>query len=48
MSTVTEPLVTVSVVTFQGEAWIQACLRSVLAQTYERLELLVVDNGSTD
>jgi GT2 family glycosyltransferase len=42
------PLATVSVVTYNGEAWIEACLLSVLAQTYRPLELVVLDNGSQD
>jgi len=40
--------VTVSLVTFNGRRWIDACLASVLDQTYPWVELLLVDNGSTD
>lgn len=48
MSMPAGPLVTISVVTYDGGAWIEACLRSILVQSYERLELFVLDNGSRD
>lgn len=42
------PLVSVIVVNWNGAAYLGACLDSVLAQTYPDLEIIVVDNGSTD
>ena len=42
------PLVSCIVPVFNGERFIQEALDSILAQTHERLELLVVDDGSTD
>jgi hypothetical protein len=36
------------VLTWNGRRWIAPCLQSVLASTYPGLEVLVVDNGSTD
>ena len=42
------PVVTVSLVTFNGLRWLEGCLRSLSAQTAADYELLVVDNASTD
>lgn len=42
------PLVTVVVPTYQGEAFVRATLDSVLAQTFTDYELVVCDDGSTD
>lgn len=47
-STAERPLVTVVVPTRDNERTIRACLASVVAQTYEQVELVVVDNHSTD
>ena len=42
------PLVSVVVPVFNGERYLRASLNSILAQTYPRLELLVMDDASTD
>jgi glycosyltransferase involved in cell wall biosynthesis/peptidoglycan/xylan/chitin deacetylase (PgdA/CDA1 family) len=42
------PLVTAIVPAFNAEKTIDATLKSVRAQTYRHLEILVVDDGSTD
>ena len=42
------PLVSILVLNWNGEAFLSECLDSLLAQTYPRLELIVVDNASTD
>jgi GT2 family glycosyltransferase len=42
------PLVTVIVLNFNGERILARCLDHVLAQTYDHLQVLVVDNASSD
>lgn len=42
------PLVSVVMPVYQGERWLSEALESVFAQTFEDLELIAVDDGSTD
>jgi GT2 family glycosyltransferase/glycosyltransferase involved in cell wall biosynthesis len=42
------PLVTVSLVTWQGLRWLPGCLDSLAGQRLAEFELLVLDNASTD
>jgi GT2 family glycosyltransferase len=42
------PLVSVIVVNWNGLAYLPECLGSLAAQSYPALEIVVVDNGSTD
>lgn len=43
-----KPLVSIGVPVFNGEKYIGTALESLLAQTYENIEIIVSDNGSTD
>lgn len=43
-----KPLVTVFIAAYNAEKYIEQCLISLQKQTYENLEILVVDDGSTD
>jgi len=45
---VTEPLVSVVILTFNGMGYVKDCLSSVLDQTYPNIEVIVVDNASED
>jgi glycosyltransferase involved in cell wall biosynthesis len=44
----TSPLVSICIPTFNAARWIQECLESSLAQTYAPLEVLIIDDASTD
>src|SRR3984885_10720555 len=41
-------LVSVTLVSFTADRFIRRCLESVLEQAYPQLEVIVVDNASTD
>lgn len=43
-----KPLVSVIIPAYNTESYIGKCLKSVQTQTYENLEVLVIDDGSTD
>ena len=43
-----EPLISVIVPVYNGEAFLGQCLESIAAQDYARLEIIIVDDGSTD
>lgn len=42
------PLVSAIIIFLNGETFIDEAIRSIIAQTYEHWELLLVDDGSTD
>lgn len=42
------PLISVVVAVYNGAATLQRCLDSITHQTYARVELIVIDGGSTD
>ena len=43
-----QPLVSVIMAVFNGEAYLDLAIRSALAQTYDNFELIVIDDESTD
>ena len=42
------PLVSVTLVTYNSAAFVPSCLESIFAQQYQELEVVVVDNASSD
>jgi glycosyltransferase involved in cell wall biosynthesis len=42
------PLVSVIVPVYKAEKWLHRCVDSILAQTMENFELLLIDDGSPD
>ncbi|MBL8270713.1 glycosyltransferase family 2 protein [Steroidobacter sp.] len=48
MSAAAEPLISVALCTYNGERYLRQQLDSLLAQTYSNLEIVAVDDGSTD
>ena len=43
-----QPLVSILIPAFNAQEWMADTLRSALAQTWERKEIIIVDDGSTD
>jgi glycosyltransferase involved in cell wall biosynthesis len=43
-----EPLISVALCTYNGEKFISQQLDSILCQTYKYLEIIIVDDCSTD
>jgi GT2 family glycosyltransferase len=43
-----DDLVSVIIVNWNGKKWLKKCLDSLICQTYKNIEIIVVDNNSTD
>jgi len=43
-----KPLITVITVVYNNEATLERCIKSVLEQTYDNIEYIVIDGGSSD
>jgi alpha-1,3-rhamnosyltransferase len=46
--TINSPKVSVLVPSYNHELYVEKCIQSLLAQTYKNLEIIVLDDGSTD
>jgi len=44
----TEPLVSVLIAVYNAGAFLRSSVESILSQTYKNLEILIIDDGSTD
>ncbi len=44
----TDDLISVIIPAYNHEKYIEECIRSIMAQTYQNIELLVIDDGSKD
>ena len=42
------PFVSFIVINWNGDSYLAECIESILRQDYRPIELIIVDNGSTD
>lgn len=45
---VEEPLISVIIPVYNGEKYVKQCLENMMSQSYKNLEVIVIDDGSTD
>ncbi len=43
-----EPLVTVLMSVYNGQPFLKQCIDSIIGQTYEKIEFIIINDGSTD
>ena len=43
-----DKLISVAIPVYNGETTLRKCVDSILAQTYENIEVILVNDGSTD
>lgn len=48
MSYLDQPLVSVLICAYNADKYIEECIDAILNQTYKNLEIVVVNDGSTD
>lgn len=48
MFSVENSLISVIIPVYNSERWLSRCLDSVISQTYKQLDILIIDDGSTD
>lgn len=46
--TLTSDLVTIVIPVYNGEKYLHCCIDSVISQTYDQLEIFIINDGSTD
>jgi glycosyltransferase involved in cell wall biosynthesis len=47
-STIEKPLITIVTIVYNDEEFIEQTIKSILSQTYDNVEYIVIDGGSTD